>query len=198
MSLLRSPRVKRRKVPAQRRGRWVFISLTVESVGAPGFSFLGRRLGRCGDHEAAPVTPQDQDAGDTLPAVPVAMATQKTIGARPYPSRGSPVRGPDRPRTDRQNIRQSSTQFWFTGEASSLQQGVKETANQPDGCTNTCNSSVPSPKSSGERAIDVDRLQDVIAQGRERWNLIALELLARWRAGGREAVAARTTSLCPA
>jgi len=53
-------------------------------------------------------------------------------------------------------------------------------------------------RTNSERAIDVDRLQDVIAQGRERWNLIALELLARWRAGGREAVAARTTSLCPA
>ena len=53
-------------------------------------------------------------------------------------------------------------------------------------------------RTASHRAIDVDLLQDVVTQGRERWNLIALELLARWRAGGREAVTARTTALCPA
>lgn len=49
-----------------------------------------------------------------------------------------------------------------------------------------------------DHAIDVDVLQDVVTQGREQWNRIALELLSRWRAGGRQAVAERTTSLCPA
>jgi hypothetical protein len=49
-----------------------------------------------------------------------------------------------------------------------------------------------------DRAIDVDALREVVVRGREQWNCVGLELLSRWRAGGREAVAARTTALCPA
>jgi len=46
--------------------------------------------------------------------------------------------------------------------------------------------------------IDSDLLHDAVADGKEQWHSVATELLARWRVGGRDAVAARTCALCPA
>ena len=53
-------------------------------------------------------------------------------------------------------------------------------------------------RANSDRAIDVDALRELVVRGQEQWNSVGLELLSRWRAGGREAVAARTTALCPA
>jgi len=53
-------------------------------------------------------------------------------------------------------------------------------------------------RSGVSRLIDLNRLQQTIAHGQAQWNSVALDLLERWRAGGREAVAARTVALCPA
>jgi len=46
-------------------------------------------------------------------------------------------------------------------------------------------------------AIDRDLLQQAAADGMRRWQSAATELLASWQAGGRDAVAARTSALFP-
>jgi len=53
-------------------------------------------------------------------------------------------------------------------------------------------------RANSDRAIDVDALRELVVRGQEQWNSVGRELLSRWRAGGREAVAVRTTALCPA
>ena len=45
-------------------------------------------------------------------------------------------------------------------------------------------------------AIDTDRLREEVARGQKHWNEIARDLLARWRAGGRDAIALGTRALC--
>jgi len=53
-------------------------------------------------------------------------------------------------------------------------------------------------RGSRDHVIDVDALQEIVMRGQEQWNSVARELLVRWRSGGRGAVAACTTALCPA
>jgi len=52
-------------------------------------------------------------------------------------------------------------------------------------------------RAAGSGMIDNDRLWEAVARGAHQWHSIATELLARWRAGGREAVAAHSCALCP-
>jgi hypothetical protein len=50
----------------------------------------------------------------------------------------------------------------------------------------------------GSGPVDVDRLQQSVTRGRAQWSSLAMDLVGRWRQGGREAVVALTAALHPA
>jgi len=76
-----------------------------------------------------------------------------------------------------------SLQFWFSNF---------------DGMRRQLDPRVLEARCASAGRIDTDRLHDAAARGREQWSATAHDLLDCWRAGGRQAVAARTLALCPA
>jgi len=75
----------------------------------------------------------------------------------------------------------SSLQFWFSNF---------------DGMHRILAPQMLRARPSGAHGIDVDVLQEEVNRGQKQWSATALDLLARWRAGGCDAVAARATALC--